>query len=510
MTIKEIRKMTRDGGKIGSAQEIKEAFSFFMEDSDGTAEYISDFLRLSFIVSRLLDNSYLDDLHLCTQKYIAAVSRKPDLRRKHIAYLYLKELEYYNIVNSYSECVRVINEVMDLEDVPDFCLGACLSQAIEIFMGCGLTKEAEKYVEATRAFSNICNLPPRTLIMIDCNLMQAYATLGKRKEYEYYRVNCTKYPRSALDEGVISFVKLYVLGSEAIIDADRKPSLEYIRDFCELMEKGSFNTGLTGDFSEMLVPIIKWVKDYVPVNKLVNYILAMIKASGIIADRIELYTLLVDTLKLDKVKYTDIYDAYYNALRAFYDNDCEIRRHEVMGEMLSYEVEKQYRVRAMKDELTGIGNRHAYESEIAAIKGECENGRVPDDITVFSLDVNGLKHVNDTYGHQAGDEYIRGGASCLEKAVGTVGNIYRIGGDEFAAIVRIKQFPIERIVEVLRQNLSEWSDSYGNQLTMSVGYASSWDNPGCGMEELMSFADEAMYKDKRLFYQQTGRDRRQR
>lgn len=181
-----------------------------------------------------------------------------------------------------------------------------------------------------------------------------------------------------------------------------------------------------------------------------------------------------------------------------------------MGEMLSYEVEKQYRVRAMKDELTGIGNRHAYESEIAAIKGECENGRVPDDITVFSLDVNGLKHVNDTYGHQAGDEYIRGGASCLEKAVGTVGNIYRIGGDEFAAIVRIKQFPIERIVEVLRQNLSEWSDSYGNQLTMSVGYASSWENPGCGLEELMSFADEAMYKDKRLFYQQTGRDRRQR
>lgn len=509
MTLKDIKKLTK-GEKAISKADLESAILFFGADAEGACECVEDFVKLSFIIGRTEDNSFLDDIHLVSQKYIAAISRKPDLKKKHMAYLYLRELEYYSIVNSYSECIRIINEVMEIDDVPDFCFSACLSMAIEIFMGCGLTKEAEKYVEAMRAFSNICDLPPRVLIMLDCNLMQAYALMGKRKEYEYYKNSTTKYPRSALDEGVISIVKLYVLGAQAVIDADKKPSFEYVRGFCELMEKGSFNMGPTANLAEMMAPAVRWVKDYVPLVKLIDYVLAMINYSTVVADRVELYKILVDDLKLDKSKYSDIYEGYYHSLRAFYDNDCETRRHEVVGEMLSYEIEKQYKKSAFKDELTGIGNRHAYEAELADIKGECENGRLPDDVTVFSLDVNGLKHVNDTFGHQAGDDYIKGGAASLEKAIGSYGNIYRVGGDEFAAIVRIKQFPVERIIEVLRQHLSEWSDSYGNQLTMSVGYASSYDNPGCNLEELISFADEGMYKDKRLFYQQSGRDRRQR
>ena len=510
MTINDISEYIKNGNREMSKEEFLEAIEIFKEDAEGEALYVSEFLRFGFALGRFEGNPFLDDLHLCNQMYIATVQGKADLKKLHLPYLYLKEMEYYTLVNSYSECVRIVNKIMDLGEVPDFCMGACLSQAIDIFMGCGLTKEAEKYVEAMRVFSNVCDLPARNLIMIDCNLMQAYAFMGRRKEYEYFRKSVSRYPENSLDEGVMSIVKLYVLGSEAIIDSDREPTREYVREVCELMENGAFRTGLTADYAEMVVPIFKWIKNDVAPEKLTEYVLSMINASEIIADKLEMYSLLINEIKVDRVKYAGIHNDYFATLRAYYDNDCEIRRHEVIGEMMAYEMEKQYRARAMTDELTGIGNRHAYEAEVDSIIAERVNGQLPNNVIVFSMDVNGLKHVNDTYGHQAGDDYIRGAADCLKMTMGNYGNVFRVGGDEFAAIIRATNFPDEEVVALLRKHLSEWSDSYGNHLTMSVGVGKSADNPECNIEEIIGIADEAMYKDKRAYYQQTGKDRRQR
>ena len=510
MTINDIGEYIKNSDREMTREEFLEAIEIFKEDAEDKAEYVSEFLRFGFALGRFEGNPFLDDLHLCNQMYIATVQGNAELKKLHLPYLYLKEIEYFTLVNSYSECLRTVNRILDLGAVPDFCMGAALSQAVDLFMASGLTQDAEKYVEALRVFSNVCDLPARNLIMIDCNLMQAYAYMGRRKEYEYFRKSTTRYPEKSLDEGVISIVKLYVLGAEAMIDSDREPTREYVREVCELMEKGSFRTGLTADFAEMVVPIFRWIKDYVDREKVVEYVLSMIASSEIIADKLEMFSILIDEFKIDRLKYCSVYDDYYATLRAYYDNDCEIRRHEVVGEMMAYEMEKQYRARAMTDELTGIGNRHAYESEIDSIIAERVNGKLPDNVVIFSMDVNGLKHVNDTFGHQAGDDYIRGAADALKLTMGSYGNVFRVGGDEFSAIIRSNNFPHEEVIAVLRKTLAEWSDSYGNHLTMSVGVGKSCDNPECNIEEIIGIADEAMYKDKRAYYQQSGRDRRQR
>ena len=81
-----------------------------------------------------------------------------------------------------------------------------------------------------------------------------------------------------------------------------------------------------------------------------------------------------------------------------------------------------------KDSLTGLFNRQAY---YAATK---EN---PKDITAFiSIDMNGLKLINDTYGHTKGDEALVSISECFLKAAKAKQSIYRIGGDEFIIICR--------------------------------------------------------------------------
>ena len=82
------------------------------------------------------------------------------------------------------------------------------------------------------------------------------------------------------------------------------------------------------------------------------------------------------------------------------------------------------------DELTGLLNRRAYEEAIRDLKSNENLSYV-----ICSLDVNGLKVVNDDIGHSAGDELLRGAAEVLSRCLVAYGKVFRIGGDEFAVLV---------------------------------------------------------------------------
>lgn len=510
MKIEEIRELVTDDRRVLTEKEVSEATLFFMRDSDGADEFIGDFVLFSIKLGIDPDNPALEDIHLCTQKYIANITNKYELKKEHLPFLYLREVEYYTIVNSYSECVRCINKILEMDDIPDFCTGAALSKAVDIFMSCGLTNEADHYVESLMVFSNLCDLPDRNLLMIDCNLMQAYATMGKRREYESARRRISKYDMNRLDKDVVTLATLYVLGAEAIIDYSSEPSEVYIKQFTDLCEKGYFQSELTADYSEVMIPILRWVKDKISKDTLVAYTQTMINNSKSYSDKLDMYKVLVDDLGLEEAKYKQVYKDYYKTLREYYENEKETHRHEVLGEMMSLDVEKQYKEKALKDELTGLGNRAAYEAEVSSIISEIKDNLLPDNIIVFAADVNGLKSVNDTFGHQAGDDYIKGAADSLDKAIGNIGHIYRTGGDEFMAIVRAKELPFESILRVLKDACRNWTDNYENNLTIAIGYSSSYEknNRMLAFDELVHLADEAMYKDKSRYYIETGKDRR--
>ena len=83
------------------------------------------------------------------------------------------------------------------------------------------------------------------------------------------------------------------------------------------------------------------------------------------------------------------------------------------------------------DELTKVYNRRFYEQQLS----EYSEKSPPKDFVFMLFDLNGLKAVNDSLGHNAGDELIKGVASCLIRTFGNSGQIYRIGGDEFVVML---------------------------------------------------------------------------
>ena len=157
---------------------------------------------------------------------------------------------------------------------------------------------------------------------------------------------------------------------------------------------------------------------------------------------------------------------------------------------------------SMTDEMTRLFNRRCYEEDLTAYR----EAALGDDFVLFSIDVNGLKTVNDTKGHAAGDELIKGAADCLALTIKSVGKIYRTGGDEFMAIAHTNE--PEKIKEEIKSKAAEWHGMYSDKITMSIGYAASKDRPNAKVDDLEHIADANMYADKDKFYKEQGIDRR--
>lgn len=157
------------------------------------------------------------------------------------------------------------------------------------------------------------------------------------------------------------------------------------------------------------------------------------------------------------------------------------------------------------DALTGVYSRFAYIDSMNAYKDV-----LPKDFVVFLIDINGLKEVNDSLGHEAGDELICGAARCIDRSLGKYGKTYRIGGDEFVVFAAIEEKRLPGAIEDLDEHTNVWSGERVEKLSMSVGCARAENYEGFTVEELVKEADKAMYRQKKEYYQRAGLDRRNR
>ena len=158
----------------------------------------------------------------------------------------------------------------------------------------------------------------------------------------------------------------------------------------------------------------------------------------------------------------------------------------------------------MKDKLTNLDNRRSYEHTLE----ELEEDSLNEDLVFVSMDVNSLKAINDTQGHQAGDILLKGAASCMQQCFEPVGKVFRFGGDEFTAIIYVKEEEIPPLKEALKELCSAWSQQNNIELTISVGFSRCADYPYAGIRDLESIADQQMYANKAKFYSESSHDRR--
>lgn len=153
------------------------------------------------------------------------------------------------------------------------------------------------------------------------------------------------------------------------------------------------------------------------------------------------------------------------------------------------------------DELTKCFNRHAYETAIHSLD-------LHKDWIYISMDINGLKRVNDSLGHAAGDELICAAADCMKSCFQNYGNVYRIGGDEFVIIITEKTDVLPNLIANFEQKSAKWRGELVDSMSVSYGYVFSSEKEWNGIYDIAKAADARMYKSKSCYYRKSGIDRR--
>lgn len=185
---------------------------------------------------------------------------------------------------------------------------------------------------------------------------------------------------------------------------------------------------------------------------------------------------------------------------------CELRTTEIAAGLqgISRDVTELRRLQdeltalALRDPLTGLANRRLFNELIDAQLARLQRSGQP--LAVAFLDLDGLKRVNDEYGHDAGDAVLCETARRLTAAVRDADVVARLGGDEFVIAFEPNDVDTDELVERINAALSQpiWvSEELSVHCPASIGVADTH-RVGCDAGALLAAADEAMYASKRM------------
>jgi len=156
------------------------------------------------------------------------------------------------------------------------------------------------------------------------------------------------------------------------------------------------------------------------------------------------------------------------------------------------EMERKLQYFALHDRVTGLYNRCHFEEELDRLT---QTFHVP--VGVVVCDIDGLKLVNDSFGHHAGDELLVNAANMICECFTAADVVARVGGDEFAVIVVDRDSTeLEQICHRLREKVSQFREAHTTiPLSISIGM-SVRTSPEQTMDEVFKAADDNMYREK--------------
>ena len=154
-------------------------------------------------------------------------------------------------------------------------------------------------------------------------------------------------------------------------------------------------------------------------------------------------------------------------------------------------MEVELRYLSTHDTLTGLYNRAYIETELARLES---SRHYP--ISIFMIDVDGMKTINDRYGHSAGDDLLRRTASVLKSSFRSEDVVARFGGDEFTVLLPGAAQPVAQTVcDRLHANIELHNKGYNDiKLSLSIGVGTG--DAGLPLSEVLKSADYQMYEEK--------------
>lgn len=298
-----------------------------------------------------------------------------------------------------------------------------------------------------------------------------------------------KAPNLDISEKIKSIPEYILSAEEEAMSADEK--LEEAKKIIKTKEFNALKSGSSDNLREVLASIntnstakqsslqgqLKTLRGALWVSILLIIIVNI--AFFIIMIKMLILPILGFTKRIDNNERLDITQSLYEAKHLASAYNSLLDRHD--------EFENKLREVAELDALTGLPNRYCYNEFLK--NPPLEEKRV----CFFIFDINNLKYVNDSFGHDKGDELIKNASECIKNVFLDENrkNCYRIGGDEFLAILEgIYEEDIEKLITKFKVQQEV------KNVSIATGYSYTNNISEIGYEKLFIDADQKMYENK--------------
>lgn len=194
-----------------------------------------------------------------------------------------------------------------------------------------------------------------------------------------------------------------------------------------------------------------------------------------------------------------VFQAVSTKIDEFTREDLELVELLIAHTLSAYQrikMDKKIRYIGFHDNLTGLYNRHFLNEEIERLGN---SRKLP--ISVIVGDLNGLKLINDIFGHEEGDKYLKKTANLLKDSMRKEDILGRWGGDEF--IILLPETTAEEADEIRKRIISKLRKTYNDErpITISLGLATKNKDDEKGIKKIIEEADYKMYKNKASMHQ---------
>lgn len=191
--------------------------------------------------------------------------------------------------------------------------------------------------------------------------------------------------------------------------------------------------------------------------------------------------------------------------KANHFNDEDIKILELMSGLIAAEMfnamkngESELFYKATHDNLTGISNRSLFYDNLRQRLSQASSRQ--EEFAIITLDMDGLKEINDNYGHRAGDAAIKEVALRINSTLGEKDTVSRLGGDEFGIIVAnvVDRDEFKSLIQRIDFEITKPFEFESQKINLraSIGYA-LFKEDGIELDVLIEKADKAMYEVKR-------------
>lgn len=476
----------------GISEAIDKGIKYISESDnyEENAEYIS---RISQQIILSNENKYWEPLlSLCDIGEVRIKSTKAK------GFLYKAYLNYYNYVGLSPKVVEYALKYQKLELNPIDNYEVYNMAAFSLFET-GFYDKAIEYILMSQEAFDSDEVKNIFKVMSYNNLVYCYAAIGDEKKvvetYRLFRELINKAPEyDELFTMCTLFVKLRISNSdEKYVNTVMNEYLEYL---VRTTEKNSLGVMENEDVH---LPFIDYSVRKGDLDQAAKICKRLIKNPNICGSKKQIYRRLMTIYQLqgDKVPKQEYFDLVvdYNKILETYNKKYD----DIMYEL----VREQFRISRMEDKfnemkttykidsLTACYNRKAFDLEI---KNETEKKNSG---TIIFIDLDYLKKVNDTYGHNNGDIYIRYFSYITSNVMDSKAKLYRYGGDEFIILCRSEQDEAEKLVGKLKNAFKEPCRLIDEAVYMQFSYGiSSYDGVNVKIKDAVQDADKKMYENK--------------